>query len=281
MTTGAGAAGRLLLCPTPIGNLSDCSPRVAEALLGAELVLCEDTRRTGKLLAHLAEQAGSGAERPPMRPLHDHNERAQVQGLVQRMQDGARLALCSDAGTPLVSDPGLALVRGCIEAGVTVEALPGPSAVLVALGVSGLATDRWRFVGFAPRKADAAAQVLLSAETTVAFEAPGRVGATFAALAAVDPARRAVVARELTKLHEEIVRGTTAELAARYAKDAPKGEVTIVVEGAARDVDDEAAIVATERLVEAGARARDAAAVVADLTGARPNALYRAVLDRR
>lgn len=281
MNVASGAAGRLILCPTPIGNLADCSPRVAEALLGAELVLCEDTRRTGKLLAHLAEQAGPGTERPPMRALHDHNERAQVQGLVERIRGGARLALCSDAGTPLVSDPGLALVRGCIEAGVDVEALPGPSAVLVALGVSGLATDRWRFVGFAPRKAEAATQALLSTETTVAFEAPGRVAATFAALAAVDPDRRAVVARELTKLHEEIVRGTTAELAARYAKVAPKGEVTIVVEGAARDVDDEAAVLATQRLADAGARVKDAAAVVAELTGARANALYRAVLDRR
>lgn len=280
MTASGGAAGRLILCPTPIGNLSDCSPRVAEALLGAELVLCEDTRRTGKLLAHLVEQAGVG-ERPPMRALHDHNERAQVEQLVPRMQAGARLALCSDAGTPLVSDPGLALVRGCIDAGVEVEALPGPSAVLVALGVSGLATDRWRFVGFAPRKADAAIDALLSRETTVAFEAPGRVGATFAALASVDPERRAVVARELTKLHEEVVRGTTSELAARYGSDAPKGEVTLVVEGAEADVDDEAAIVATERLVEAGARVKDAAAVVAELTGARANALYRAVLDRR
>lgn len=278
---GSAAAGRLVLCPTPIGNLADCTPRVAEALLGAELVLCEDTRRTGKLLAHLAEQAGNGVARPPMRALHDHNERAQVDGLVQRMREGARLALCSDAGTPLVSDPGLALVRGCVEAGVTIEALPGPSAVLVALGVSGLATDRWRFVGFAPRKADAAVEALLSTETTVAFEAPGRVAATMRAIAAVDPDRRVVVARELTKLHEEVVRGTAAELAERYASDAPKGEVTIVVEGADAEVDDEAAIVATERLVEAGARVKEAAAVVAELTGARANALYRAVLDRR
>ncbi len=277
---GGGAAGRLTLCPTPIGNLGDCSPRVAEALLGAELVLCEDTRRTGKLLAHLSEQAG-GVERPPMRSLHDHNERGQVEGLVARLAAGARYAVCSDAGTPLVSDPGLALVRGCIEAGVQVEALPGPSAVLVALGVSGLATDRWRFVGFPPRKGDALARALLSDETTVAFEAPGRVGSTMAAIAAVDPIRRVVVARELTKLHEEIVRGTAEELAERYAAETPKGEVTLVVEGVAAETDDEAAIVATERLIEAGARVKDAAAVVAELTGARANALYNAVLERR
>lgn len=278
--TDAAAGGRLTLCPTPIGNLGDCSPRVAQALLGAELVLCEDTRRTGKLLAHLSEQAG-GVERPPMRSLHDHNERGQVEGLVARLLSGARYAVCSDAGTPLVSDPGLALVRGCIEAGVEVEALPGPSAVLVALGVSGLATDRWRFVGFPPRKGDALTGALLSSETTVAFEAPGRVGATMAAIAAIDPDRRVVVARELTKLHEEVVRGTAAELAARYADEAPKGEVTLVVEGVAAETDDEAAIAATERLVEGGARVKDAAAVVADLTGARANALYKAVLERR
>lgn len=278
--TDAVAGGRLTLCPTPIGNLGDCSPRVAEALLGAELVLCEDTRRTGKLLAYLGQQAG-GVERPPMRSLHDHNERGQVERLVEKLVAGARYAVCSDAGTPLVSDPGLALVRGCIEAGVEVEALPGPSAVLVALGVSGLATDRWRFVGFPPRKGDALTGILLSSETTVAFEAPGRVGSTMAAIAAVDPQRRVVVARELTKLHEEVVRGTAAELAARYAGDAPKGEVTLVVEGVAAATDDEAAIVATERLVEAGARVKDAAAVVADLTGARANALYKAVLERR
>ena len=273
-------AGRLILCPTPIGNLSDGSPRVAEALLGAELVLCEDTRRTGKLLAYLSEQAG-GIERPPMRSLHDHNERGQVDGLVAQMVAGARFAVCSDAGTPLVSDPGLALVRGCIEAGVTVESLPGPSAVLVALGVSGLATDRWRFVGFPARKGDALVEALLSSETTVAFEAPGRVGSTMAAIAAVDPDRRIVVARELTKLHEEVVRGTAAELAERYAGLAPKGEVTLVVEGVEAETDDEAAIVATERLVDAGARVKDAAAVVAELTGARANALYKAVLERR
>ncbi|MDQ8044582.1 MAG: 16S rRNA (cytidine(1402)-2'-O)-methyltransferase [Solirubrobacteraceae bacterium] len=277
----SGAVGRLIICPTPIGNLGDGSPRVAEALLSADLVLCEDTRRTGKLLAHLVEADGGRRERPPMRSLHDHNERGQVDGLVAQIGQGARVALCSDAGTPLVSDPGLALVRGCIAAGVEVEALPGPSAVLVALAVSGLATDRWRFVGFPPRKGDGLVEALLSSETTVAFEAPTRVGATMAAIAAVDPGRRVVVARELTKLHEEVVRGTAEALAERYAGSAPKGEVTIVVAGEEAEVDDEAAIVATERLVEAGARVKEAAAVVADLTGARANALYRAVLDRR
>lgn len=273
------SAGVLTLCPTPIGNLADCSPRVAAALLGADLVLCEDTRRTGKLLQHLAAQAGG--ERPPMRALHEHNERGQVDGLVRDLQAGRRLALCSDAGTPLVSDPGLALVRGCIAAGVPVEALPGPSAVLVALGVSGLATDRWRFAGFVPRKADAARAALLTAETTVAFEAPGRLAATLAALADADPQRRVAVTRELTKLHEEVVRGTAAELAARYGGAPLKGEVTIVVEGRAAEADEDAAVAATLQLVEAGARARDAAAVVAELTGTRANALYRSVLERR
>ncbi len=276
-----GGVGRLILCPTPIGNLSDGSPRVAEALLGADLVLCEDTRRTGKLLAFLAAEAGPGVVRPPMRSLHDHNERGQVEGLVRQLQEGARMALCSDAGTPLVSDPGLALVRGCIAAGVTIESLPGPSAVLVALGVSGLATDRWRFVGFPPRKGDALTAALLSKETTVAFESPGRLASTLAAIAAIDPYRQVVVARELTKMHEEIVRGSAEELAERYEGSPPKGEVTIVVEGVDAEVDDTVAIEATERLVAAGARVKEAAAVVAELTGARANALYQAVLDRR
>lgn len=280
MSSPQAGAGRLTLCPTPIGNLADCSPRVAGALLGADLVLCEDTRRTGKLLQHLAQERGQPG-RPPMRALHDHNERGQVDGLVAQLAAGLRAALCSDAGTPLVSDPGLALVRGCLEAGVEVEALPGPSAVLVALSASGMASDRWRFVGFAPRKGDAAAQLLLDEETTVAFEAPGRVAATLAAIAAVDPDREVAVARELTKLHEEIVRGSASELAARYAQAQPKGEVTLVVAGAARETDDTAAIEAVERLVAAGARLKDAAAVVAELTGTRTNALYRAVQERR
>ncbi len=276
---GSANAGRLILCPTPIGNLADCSPRVAEALLGADLVLCEDTRRTGKLLAHLAEQAGLG-ERPPMRALHEHNERAHVDALVAQIGGGLRAALCSDAGTPLVSDPGLVLVRAALAAGITVESLPGPSAVLVALSASGMAADRWRFVGFAPRKAEAAVAALLDEETTVAFEAPGRVAATLRALANVDPEREVAVARELTKLHEEVVRGTAAELAERYAQAPPKGEVTLVVAGAARDVDEEAAIAAVQRLVAAGARTKDAAAVVAELTGTRTNALYRAIQER-
>lgn len=276
----APAAGRLTLCATPIGNLADITPRVAAALLDADLVLCEDTRRTGKLLAHLAAEHGRDG-RPPMRALHDHNERGQVAGLVAQLQAGLRAALCSDAGTPLVSDPGLVLVRAAREAGVPVEALPGPSAVLVALAASGMAAERWRFVGFAPRKAEAAAALLLDDETTVAFEAPGRVAATLAAIAAADPERPVTVARELTKLHEEIVQGPAAELAARYAAAPPKGEVTLVVAGAAREVDDAAAVEAVQRLVAAGARMKDAAAVVADLTGARTNALYRAVQAQR
>lgn len=271
------ATGRLVLCPTPIGNLGDLSERVASALLGAELVLCEDTRRTGKLLAHIA--ASSGRERPPMRSLHDHNERGQVDGLVGKLAEGARYALCSDAGTPLVSDPGLALVRGCIAAGVTVEALPGPSAVLVALGVSGMDPDRWRFAGFVPRKAAAIAPALLTAETTIAFESPGRLAATLRALAEADPDRGVVVARELTKLHEEITRGTAGELAGTFAARTVKGEITIVVEGRAEEGDDSAAVEATRRLVDAGARPREAASVVAELTGTRANALYRALHD--
>lgn len=272
------SAGRLVLCPTPIGNLGDLSPRVADALMGAGVVLCEDTRRTGGLLARLATERGQ--ERPPMRALHEHNERRQVDGLVAELQAGATMALCSDAGTPIVSDPGLALVRGAIAGGVTVEALPGPSAVLVALAASGLASDRWQFVGFAPRKGDVAAALLAEA-TTIAFEAPGRIAATVASIAAVDPQREVCVARELTKLHEELLRGPAEQVAAQLAAAPVKGEITLVVAGkpASVDGDEAAAVDAVRRLVAAGARARDAAGVIAELTGTRPNRLYRAVLD--
>jgi 16S rRNA (cytidine1402-2'-O)-methyltransferase len=189
------------------------------------------------------------------------------------------VALVSDAGMPLVSDPGFALVRAAVAAGIPVEVLPGPSAALTALVVSGLPSDAWRFVGFLPRKAAEAAAVFSSPETVVAFEAPGRVAASLRALAGVDPARQVAVCRELTKVHEEVVRGTAAELAERYAEAAPRGEVVLVVAGAPdrgppADVDH--AVAALARLVEAGAKPRPAAGVVAELTGQTANAIYRA-----
>ncbi|WP_205699530.1 16S rRNA (cytidine(1402)-2'-O)-methyltransferase [Conexibacter sp. SYSU D00693] len=269
-------SGRLVVCPTPIGNLEDVTLRVLAALREADVVACEDTRRTKVLL----DRYGVGARTVSY---HEHNERERAAELVGRMRDGAVVALVSDAGTPLVSDPGAILVQQCIAAGIGVEVLPGPSAALAALVVSGLPAERWRFAGFLPRKRSALAELVGGAqETLVAFESPNRIGASLAVLAEVDGARPVAVCRELTKVHEEVVRGTAAELAARYAGATVKGEVVVVVGAAAEGAGDEAAALdAVKRLVEAGARARPAAGVVADLTGVSANALYRALQDER
>jgi 16S rRNA (cytidine1402-2'-O)-methyltransferase len=265
--------GRLIVCPTPIGNLEDVTLRVLSALRDADVIACEDTRRTRVLLERYGVQA-------TLVSYHEHNERERTGELVARMRDGAVVALVSDAGMPLVSDPGYVLVQGCVAAGLEVEVLPGPSAALAALVASALPSDAWRFAGFLPRKRSALLEVLASPDTVVAFESPKRVGASLAVLASVDPERRVAVCRELTKLHEEVVRGTAEELAARYSETAPRGEVVLVIGGAPpREGVDPAAVDAVRRLIEAGARARPAASVVADLTGAPANALYRAVAE--
>jgi 16S rRNA (cytidine1402-2'-O)-methyltransferase len=267
----SSGGGRLVVCPTPIGNLEDVTLRVLAALREADLVACEDTRRTRVLLERYGVQA-------TLLSYHEHNERERTPELVARMLDGAVVALVSDAGMPLVSDPGYVLVTGCIAAGLEVEVLPGPSAAIAALVASGLPADRWRFAGFLPRKRGALEALLTAPETVVAFESPRRVGASLGVLAAVDPARPVAVCRELTKLHEEIVRGDAATLAERYASTPPRGEVVLVIGAApAREGPDPAAIDALQRLVEAGARARPAATVVAELTGGAANDLYRAV----
>jgi 16S rRNA (cytidine1402-2'-O)-methyltransferase len=268
-------AGRLVVCPTPIGNLEDVTLRVLAALRDADIVACEDTRHTRVLL----ERYGVAAT---LVSYHEHNERARAAELVEKMRGGAVVALVSDAGMPLVSDPGYVLVQGCVAAGLAVEVLPGPSAALAALVASALPADAWRFVGFLPRKRAALETVFAAPETVVAFESPRRVGASLAVLAELDPARPVAVCRELTKVHEEVVRGSAGELAARYADEAPRGEVVLVVGGAPeRTGVDPAAVDAVRRLVEAGARARPAASVVAELTGAPANALYRAVVQAR
>jgi 16S rRNA (cytidine1402-2'-O)-methyltransferase len=262
--------GRLVVCPTPIGNLEDVTLRVLAALRDADLVACEDTRRTRVLLDRYGVQG-------KLVSYHEHNERARASELVARMQDGAVVALVSDAGMPLVSDPGFVLVQACVAAGLAVEVLPGPSAPLAALVASALPAETWRFVGFLPRKPSA--ETFAGADTLVGFESPRRLAATLAVLAAADPDRPAAVCRELTKLHEEVARGTAGELAARYAEEEPRGEIVLVVAGAPdapADAVPEAALDALARLVAAGARARDAAGVVADLTGVAKNALYRA-----
>jgi len=267
-------SGRLVVCPTPIGNLEDVTLRVLAALRSADVIACEDTRRTKVLL----DRHGIRSRPPTLVSYHEHNERARGGELVERMASGSVVALVSDAGMPLVSDPGHVLVTGAVAAGVPVEVLPGPSAALSALVVSALPADAWRFVGFLPRKAGPLREVFGSAETVVAFESPRRLAASLAVLAEADGERPVAVCRELTKLHEDVVRGTAGELAARYAAEEPRGEIVVVIGAAAREERElDAAVGALERLVEAGARARPAAAVVSDLTGVPANALYRAL----
>jgi 16S rRNA (cytidine1402-2'-O)-methyltransferase len=272
-------SGHLVVCPTPIGNLEDVTLRVLSALREADVVACEDTRHTRTLLDRYGVSA-------PLVSYHEHNEERRAAELVARMQAGETVALVSDAGMPLVSDPGYVLVRACVAAGLAVEVLPGPSAAIAALVASALPADSWRFVGFLPRKRGELRRVLAEpGATLVAFESPRRVPATLAVLAEIDPSREAAVCRELTKAHEEVVRGTAAELAARYAGAPPRGEVVLVVAPApaveAGEAELDAAADALERLVDAGARARPAAAVVGELLGASANAVYRAFLARR
>jgi 16S rRNA (cytidine1402-2'-O)-methyltransferase len=265
------SAGRLIICPTPIGNLEDVTLRVLAALREADIIACEDTRHSRVLL----DRYGVGGR---VVSYHEHNERQRAGELVSKMRDGAVVALVSDAGTPLVSDPGFVLVQACVAAGLAVEVLPGPSAALAALVASALPADRWRFVGFLPRKRGELQAVFAAPETLVAFESPRRVAASLQALAELDPERPVAVCRELTKIHEEVVRGTAAELAARYAGNPPRGEVALVV-GAAPSVADEIgpSLDALRRLVAAGAKPRPAASVVSELTGVPANRLYRAL----
>jgi 16S rRNA (cytidine1402-2'-O)-methyltransferase len=271
-------AGRLVVCPTPIGNLEDVTLRVLSALREADVVACEDTRRTRTLLDRYGVSA-------PLVSYHEHNEERRSAELVSRMQAGETVALVSDAGMPLVSDPGYVLVRASVAAGLAIEVLPGPSAVLAALVASALPADSWRFAGFLPRKRGDLRRVLSEpGGTLVAFESPRRVPATLAVLAEIDPARPVAVCRELTKVHEEIVRGSASELAERYAGAPPRGEVVLVVgppsDASAAAAGAEAGVDALVRLVEAGARPRAAAAVVAELVGGSANALYRAYTER-
>jgi 16S rRNA (cytidine1402-2'-O)-methyltransferase len=268
------SSGRLIVCPTPIGNLEDVTLRVLAALREADIVACEDTRRSRVLL----DRYGVGGT---VVSYQEHNERARSRELVAKMREGAVVALVSDAGTPLVSDPGFVLVQACVAAGLAVEVLPGPSAALAALVASALPAERWRFAGFLPRKRGALAEAFGSAETLVAFESPRRVAASLQVLAGLDPERPVAVCRELTKLHEEVVRGTAAELAQRYAADPPRGEVALVVGGAPSVADEVGpALEALQRLVEAGAKPRPAASVVSDLTGVPANRLYKALTER-
>ena len=223
----------LYLVATPIGNLRDISIRALETLAAADAVYCEDTRTSARLLDHYGIRA-------PRKALHEHNERARIEAILADLGRGARLALISDAGTPLLSDPGFPLVRAAREAGLPVFAVPGASALLAALTVVGLPTDAFGFFGFLPARsgARAAALAALAArhETLVFYESPRRLGPTLAAMAdAFGAGREAAVALELTKKFERVVRGKLSELAAAHAGGGTRGEAVILVAGAGKD----------------------------------------------
>lgn len=269
--------GRLTICPTPIGNMGDVTKRMRDALVEADYVACEDTRRTGRLLERLEI-----SPKPRLVSNHEGNEKSRATELVKRIERGERITLVSDAGMPAISDPGYRLIQACIERGLEVEVLPGPSVIPVALVASGLPTDHWRFEGFLPKRAGEIERVLNTTETVVAFESPRRISKSLAALASLAPERQAAVCREMTKLHEEVTRGTLAELALRY-KGEVKGEIVLVIgpaESAGHGHDIAFAVEALKRLVKAGARPRAAATVVASLTDTRANDLYKALTGR-
>lgn len=233
MTNERNSAGRLVVVATPIGNLEDLSPRAARALAEADLVASEDTRHTGRLLAHL------GLKRPLV-SLHEHNERQRLPRLLERLLDGATIALVSDAGTPLVSDPGFLLVREAAAAGVRIEPIPGPSAVLAALVASGLPPAPFTFAGFPPpkrgRRQSFYRRLAGLGHTLVLFESPHRLLASLADAVAELGDRPAAIGRELTKLHEEVRRGPLAALREELAaRPALKGELVIVIGGGAGD----------------------------------------------
>jgi 16S rRNA (cytidine1402-2'-O)-methyltransferase len=267
----------LAVCATPIGNLDDVTLRVLSELREADVVLCEDTRRTRILL----ERHGIDAS---VLSYHRHNEAARTAEVVDRLRRGERVALVSDAGLPGVNDPGSRLIRAAAIAGLDVSVLPGASAVETALVVSGLADDRYQFVGYLPRRTaelrELAHELSRWRGAVVAFESPRRLPVSLPVLAETMADRKAAICRELTKRFEEVVRGTLIELAARF-DEPPRGEITIVLgsaERAAREEAPEAAVDAVAELVSAGVSRRQAADVVARLTGASKNALYRDTL---
>ncbi len=270
----------IILAATPIGNLADASRRLVEVLEAASVIAAEDTRTTQRLLRGLQI-----ANRPRLVALHDHNEKERAAELVA-LAASEDLVVLSDAGMPTVSDPGFSLVAEAARQGVTVTAVPGPSAVITALAVSGLPTDRFTFEGFLPRKPGErrAALRALAGEprTMVFFESPARLAASLADMAeAFGEGRRVAVCRELTKLYEEVRRGTAAELVA-WAEEGVRGEICIVAEGAPpAEFSLEEGVRQVQRLVASGARLKDAAGEVAGHTGLSSRELYQAVLAAR
>lgn len=271
----------LVLVATPIGNLADLSPRAAAALAAADLVLCEDTRHSARLLQHHGIAARTS-------PLHDHNEEERLPGLLDLLREGRRVALVSDAGTPVVSDPGYRLVRAAIAAGLPVTAVPGANAAVTALVLSGLPPQPFLFLGFPPPRAAArraafsrlrAAERAGLAATLVWYEAPHRLAEALADLAETFGDRPAAVARELTKRFEEVRRGGLAQLAGHYATHEARGEITLVVGPAGEDAADAEDLDAQLRRALATGSVKDAAAVVAAATGLPRRLVYARALE--
>ncbi len=268
-------SGRFVLVGTPIGNLGDLSPRAVEALTSATVVACEDTRRTGRLFSHL------GLPSPRYVVLNEHTEGSAANGLLDSVRDGAIVAVVSDAGMPGVSDPGEHLVALAIAAGLPVEVVPGPSAVLTALVQSGLATARFVFEGFLPRKGSdrsrRLAEVASERRTVVLFEAPHRLARTLVDLTeCCGGGRRIVLARELTKLHEEGWRGSLADAIAHVDEIDPRGEYVLVLAGAPDrpEATDDELLVALDDARSSGRSTRDAVAAVADAFGVSKRRVY-------
>ncbi len=270
----------LVLVATPIGNLADVSSRALDALRGADLVLCEDTRMTARLLTHYGINARTS-------PLHDHNEEDRIPALIERLRSGSRMALVSDAGTPLVSDPGYRLVRAAVAAAVPVSAVPGPNAAVTALVLSGLPPQPFLFLGFPPPRLAArraafgrlrAAEGAGLSATLLWHEAPHRLADTLADLATQFGDRPAAVARELTKRFEEVRRGPLPELAAHYAAAPARGEITVVVGPAPEDAADAQNLDEQLRWALAENSLKDAAALVAAATGLPRKTVYARAL---
>ena len=264
--------GRLYLVGTPIGNLGDLTERARETLAEVDLVAAEDTRRTGKLLAHLGIKAR-------MVSLFEGNERERTERLLGELRGGAQVALVSDAGMPSVSDPGFRLVRACAAEGIDVRVVPGPSAVTAALAISGLPTDRWAFEGFLPRKVGERRARLRDlagdSRTLVLFESSRRLVATLRDVLNALGDREVAVARELTKLHEEVVRGPVSQVLEALEGSEPRGEVVVVLGGAqATPPPFDALVDEARELAAGGMRKREAAADVARRRGGSANAIY-------